>query len=284
MYLCIDIFIEHFGNKESIGKTRGIYLTIINIAWVLSPIVTATIITNEGGYKAIYLIALVTMMLTTIALTLSVKNFKDRIYTRTPFLKTYKFLKENRHMMAVTVINFILQFFYAWMVVYTPIYLIEHLGFTWDKIGIIFTIMLVPFVIFGLPVGILIDKYNVKKRTLLYMGFLIIALSTALISFTTSSNLALWALILFTTRTGASIIETTSEIYFFTHVKEEDAYLLGLFRDMAPLAYLVAPLFATMIFYFLPFRYLFIILSAILLSGIYYVKQLKHNHESSLSN
>lgn len=51
------------------------------------------------------------------------------------------------------------------------------------------------------------------------------------------------------TRMGASIIETTSEIYFFTHTKEEDAFLLGVFRDMTP-AYIVAPLVSTAIFIF----------------------------------
>src|SRR5574343_531078 len=107
-------------------------------------------------------------------------------------------------MMAVNIINFILQFFYAWMVVYTPIYLYEHMRFTWDSIGVIFTIMLAPFVIFGLPVGILIDKYHVKKRTLLYIGFVIISLATFMISFIESKDIALWALVLFLTRTGAS--------------------------------------------------------------------------------
>jgi MFS family permease len=220
----------------------------------------------------------------TIGLTFSVKTFKDKTYKKTPFLETYRYLKTNHHILAITIINFILQFFYVWMVVYTPIYLYEHIGLGWSQIGIIFTIMLIPFIIFGLPIGILIDKYHVRKRTLLYIGFIIISVSTFFIAGITTKSVILWAIVLFITRMGASIIETTSEIYFFTHIKEEEAYLLSVFRDMTPVAYIIAPLISTLIFVFLPFKFLFIILSIILLSGLYYIPHLKHNHEHLLSD
>jgi MFS family permease len=278
---CIDIFIEHFGNKKTIGKNRGLYLTIINLAWMLSPLLTSFLITREGGYKTIYILAFITTIIMTLGLLFSVQKFKDKSYKKTPFLETYQYLKTNHHMLAITIINFILQFFYAWMVVYTPIYLYQHIGLGWGQIGIIFTIMLSPFVIFGIPVGILVDKYHVRKRTLLYIGFVIISISTFLISMITTKSVVLWSLILFVTRFGASIIETTSEIYFFTHVREEEAYLLSVFRDMTPVAYIVAPLLSTVIFIFLPFKFLFIILSIILLSGLYYIPKLMHNHESA---
>ncbi len=278
----IDIFIEHFGDPKTIGKTRGLYLTIISLAWMVSPLITALLIGSGGGYLAIYAIAFFVTALTTIGLSLSVRKFRDKSYRKTPFLETYRYLKTNKHMLAITLINFILQFFFVWMVVYTPIYLIEHLGFTWDQIGVVFTIMLAPFVIFGLPVGILIDKYHVKKRTLLAIGFIIMSISTLSIAYISTTSVALWALVLFTTRVGASIVEATSEIYFFTHVREEDAYLLGVFRDMTPVAYMVAPLLGSLVFIFLPFKSLFTILAIFVLAGLYYVTKLKHSHGPEL--
>jgi MFS family permease len=282
IFLCLDIFIEHFGNPATIGKTRGLYLTILNIAWVLSPLITALLITQEGGYVAIYILGLIATAIMTIGLFFSVKTFHDQTYKRTPFLETYRYLKTNRHMLAITIINFILQFFFAWMVVYTPIYLHQHIGFGWDQIGVMFTVMLVPFVIFGLPIGILIDRYHISKRLLLYIGFVIMSAATIAIPFITIKSLALWSLVLFLTRVGASIIETTSETYFFTHIKEEDAYLLGVFRDMAPVAYIIAPLLATLFFTAFPFKYLFIALGIIVLAGFHYIPRLKHNHENIL--
>lgn len=284
IFLCLDIFIEHFQDKNIIGKTRGIHLTILSIAWMLSPLITSFLITKEGGYQAIYLLAFVATILMTIVLFFSVRTFEDSVYKKTPFLETYRYLKTNPHMMAITMINFLLQFFYAWMVVYTPIYLFNHIGLGWAEIGIIFTIMLSPFVIISLPIGILIDKYHIKKRSLLYIGLIIMSLSTLIIAFLSTNSIYVWALILFLTRVGASITEATAEIYFFTHIQEEDTYLLGIYRDMTPVSYIIAPMLATLIFLYLPFNYLFLILSLILLAGLYYIPKLKHNHEYPISN
>lgn len=281
---CIDIFIEHFSDPSKTGKTRGLYLTIINIAWVLSPLIAAFMITREGGYKAIYILAFLMVSLMTIGLVFSVKTFKDKKYTKTPFIETFKYLKTNKNIFSIVSISFLLQFFYAWMVVYTPIYLIEHLGFTWDQLGVLFTIMLAPFVLLGYPIGILIDKYHFNKRKILYVGFTIIIISTASISFITSTSLTLWALVLFATRVGASIIETTGEIYFFSHVGPEDSNLLSIYRDMNPVAYIIAPLVATIIFLVLPFQSLFIILGLIMVSGFYLIPKLIHNHGNIIPN
>jgi len=275
---CIDIFIEHFSDRINTGKTRGAYLTIINTAYMLSPLIAAFMITKEGGYKAIYLLAFLMVALMTIGLVFSVKTFKDGTYKREPFFQTLKYLRINKHMFSIVFINLLLQFFFAWMVVYTPIYLINHLNFNWSQVGIIFTIMLAPFVFLGLPIGYIIDKYHVSKRKLLSIGFVIMILSTISISFMSSTSVIFWGIILFATRIGASIIETTGEIYFFSHITDEDAYLLGIYRDMYPVAYIIAPVIATLIFIILPFNYLFIILGIIMLSGFYFISKLKNNH------
>jgi MFS family permease len=275
---CIDIFIEHFGTPKTVGSTRGFYLTITNLAWIASPILSGFLITHGGGYRAIYIVAFIMTIIMSLGMFLFIKKFKDKTYVKTPFLKIYKFLKTNRHIRAITFINFILQFFFAIMIIYIPIYLNTHINLGWEKLGAIFTIMLLPFVIFSIPIGKLIDKYHVHKRFLLNIGFLIMAISTIVISQIDSTSVIFWGIILFMTRTGAAIIETTSEIYFFTHVREEDAYLLSIFRDMHPVAYVVAPILGSLFILFFPFKYLFIALGIFTLVGLYYVTQLKHNH------
>ena len=65
------------------------------------------------------------------------------------------------------------------MVIYTPIYLHEHIGLPWSDIGIIFTIMLLPFVLFEFPAGKLADgKWGEKEPPII--GIILIAVSTAL--------------------------------------------------------------------------------------------------------
>jgi MFS family permease len=91
-----------------------------------------------------------------------------------------------------------------------------------------------------------------------------------------STNVALWAFILFMTRLGAVTLETVSEVYFFTHVREEEAFILSIFRDMTPLAYIIAPLLGTLFLSFFPFKYLFLALGILMLTAFYYIKLLKH--------
>lgn len=279
VFFCIDIFIEHLSDRNTTGRIRGIYLTISNVAWMLSPLIFGFLITKEGGYKSIYILAFLVMIVMSLVTLFSIRRFEDRKYERMPFSETLKFLNKNNHLRAIIIINFLVQFFFSWMVVYTPIYLTEHIGLSWDQIGIIFTVMLAPFVILSLPIGILIDKYHVKKRVLILIGTIILVISTASITFTDSKSVLLWAVILFLTRVGASAIETTSEIYFFTHVKEEESNILSLFRDMQPLSYLIGPLFGTILLGIIPFKHLFLSLGIIMLLTLYFIKKLKHHHE-----
>jgi MFS family permease len=282
-FFCIDIFIEHFGNNKTIGKTRGLYLTTLNVAWVFSPLLASFLI-EGGGYKAIYSISFLMVSIMTIGLVFLTKDFQDKTYRKTPFLETFKYLKTNAQMLSILTINFLLQFFYVWMVIYTPIYLYNYIGFNWHQIGIIFTIMLLPFVLLELPVGMLIDKYNLNKKVLLYIGFSVMICSTFLISIISVPDIVLWAIILFITRVGASIIESTAEIYFFSNVKEEDANLLGLYRDMVPVSYIIAPIIATLVFIIFPYKYLFVILSIIIATSFIYIPKLKQKYENNLPN
>jgi MFS family permease len=284
VFLCIDIFIQHFGNPLTIGKTRGLYLMIISLAWMISPLITVAFIDKAGGYIYVYILSFITAIIMIFGLLFSVKTFKDKVYKKTPFIETFRELKKNKHILAITIINFLLQFFYAWMIIYTPLYLHEHIGLKWEQIGIIFAIMLSPFVLFNMPIGIIIDKKYIRKRTLLYMGIIIMSLSTLFIPFISTQSIIIWALLLFITRTGASLIETTSEIYFFSHIKEEDASMLSIFRDMNPIAFIIAPLLSTLVFIFLPFEYLFIILGIIILIGLYYIPHLKRSHDIQIPN
>ncbi len=284
-FFCIDIFVEHFSNRDALMKTRGIYLTMYNIGWLASPFITGFLTLQGNGYNAVYEVSLALAIITMVGLMIWIPSFDDATYNKVPFMQAYKFLRTKHHLASINIINFILHFFYVWMVIYTPIYLIEHIGFTWKSLSIIFTIMLAPFVIMPITLGYLVEKYKLHKTKLIRLGILIMSIGAMSISFIKIDSVILWAMILFITRVGAATVEAVSELYFFTHVKEEDAHLLSLFRDMSPLAYLIAPLLGTAVLTLLPFKYLFIVLGLLILSALYYIPKLRHSQdELHLSN
>ena len=165
--------------------------------------------------------------------------------------------------------QFILRFFFAWMVIYMPIYLHVHIGFSWSEIGIMFAIMLLPFALLELPAGKIADRWLGEKE-ILSAGFLIAALFTILVSFITSNNFFIWTATLFMMRVGASLIEIMTESYFFKHVQGDDNNIISFFRITRPAAYIIGPIVASIALIFLDLRFIFIILGLILFSGLYY--------------
>lgn len=269
----LDIFIEDFSKKSSIGTLRGFYLMIINLAWVVAQVISGSVI-NKSSFSGIYLLAAGFIILAMLVFILLLRHFQDPGYNKVRVLETIKTFIRNKNISKIYSSSLILNFFYAWMIIYTPIYLHEYMGFGWDKIGIIFSIMLIPFVILDFPLGKLSDKIGEKK--MLIVGFLVISISTLIIPFIKESILWVWALVLFATRVGAATIETMNESYFFKVVKEEDADEISFFRNSLSVSFVVAPLLATLILLLVPsFEYLFFILGAILLGGLCVALRLK---------
>lgn len=262
----LDIFIEDFSKNSNIGKFRGIYLTIINGAWIVAQLISGSIIA-KSSFKGIYLFSAIFIALFSFLFILFLHNFKDPEYKKMSVLKTLKFFIKNRAISKIYLIYFLLRFFYAWMVIYTPIYLHEYLGFGWSQIGIIFTIMLIPFVILDYPLGKLSDKIGEKK--MLIIGFFINIIFTLLIPLISEPRVWIWAIILFGTRVGSATIEAMSEIYFFKKIDAENSEAISFFRNTYSLSFVIAPIIATPILFLIPsFKYLFFILGAIMLVGL----------------
>ncbi len=263
-----DIYIEHFSEDGNTGSIRGIFLTIINLSWVISPIAAGYLLSNSDFWK-LYLLSSLVLFPTLILIYFNFKNIPDNHYDHPPFWKTLKEIWENKSVYKIFVLSFLLQFFFGWMVIYMPIYLNGHIGFTWDKIGIIFTMMLLPYILFELPLGKLSDS-RFGEKEFLTIGLVIIGISTMVMSFIDSKNFLVWAAILFTTRIGASFIEISSESYFFKQVDDTDTNLISFFRNARPLAYIISPLVATIVLRLLPYQYLFLVLGIIMLAGLRY--------------
>ncbi len=273
IFASLDIFIENFSKNSETGSLRGFYLTVINLAWIIAQIISGSIIA-KSSFSGIYLLGSGFIILVICIFIFFLRDFKDPEYKKVPILKTIKSFIQNKHISYIYLSNLMLQFFYAWMVIYTPIYLHEYIGFGWDKIGIIFSIMLIPFVLLDFPLGKLSDKIGEKK--MLTIGFSIIILSVFIMPFIKESTPWIWALILFTTRIGAATVEVMNESYFFKVIKKEDADEISFFRNAPYVAYIVAPALAFPLLFILPsFEYLFFILSAIMLIGFFVSLRLK---------
>lgn len=269
----LDVLLEQYSTDTDTGSTRGLYMTAFSLAWLVSPFLAGRILElYPGQYDFIFFLTLPPLLiaLLLIIFTLKEKDRKD-FKISTPWLALRRLWhsrsSNDSDIKNILVVDFVLHFFYAIMVVYSPIYLRQIVGLSWQSIGIIFTFMLLPFVIFEAPLGKLADKYFGEKEIMM-ASLIIMIVATAAIPLIGGTGLISWAIILFLTRTGAAGTEIMKETYLFKKIDSENADIVAASRNNIPLAYLVGPAFGTIFTIFLPLSWIFPALALILIGGI----------------
>lgn len=263
----LDELLEICSKNCLMGKMRGLYLSTIGLAWIISQAISIKIL-SKFSFSAIYFIAFIIMAIFFLITFWNLKNLKDPKYDKVLLWQSFKNFFINKNLTRAYKINFILQFFYVWMIIYTPIYLYAHLGFSWKEIATMFTIMLLPFVLIQFPLGEYSDK--IGERKMLMFGFFISSIATLSLFFIEKHEVWIWALALFCTRVGAAITEVMSDVYFFKHINKKNDEFISIFRNARSIAFILAPLIAYIIFLLTPsFNYIFLILGTLMLYGIY---------------
>jgi len=272
IYLGLDIIIEHWSENNNQGVVRGIYLTALSVAFMCAPIIGGFLM-DRLGFTALYSLSVIMLAPVFIIIALVLPSITHTHASKANILGLAKKFLRHPDFSAVFCINFILQFFYCWMVIYTPLYLHEQLGIHWDIIGQLFTIMLSAFVVSEYIVGRIADRFRIE-RGLMITGLVIIGIATLFVAKAPVMTFWVLAATLFLTRIGASIIEVSTESYFFRRVNHEDTGSIGFFRNTYPFAYIIAPILSSVILKFAPLWTLFIVLGIICFLGILVAKDI----------
>lgn len=274
VFIKLDLLLEKFTDNENTGKVRSIYFTFYNIGFLLAPSISGMII-EKFNYNFVYWLAALILIPTLILFSINQKKVDKKIeYKKSNVFKEFKLLCKNKNLRGVFIVALILQLFFSMVVVYMPIYLHQNLGIGWESLGPIFSLMLLPFILFEIPAGNLADKYFGEKEMLI-IGLLILSASLFLFYYISVPTLWIWAVVLFLSRVGAALIEAMRESYFFKMVDAEDIDLINIFRVTSPLGYIIGPALAVLILTFLPIQYLFLFMSTIVLLSLFFVFPIK---------
>jgi len=274
LWINMDVFVEEFSSDKTTGNTRTFYYTILNIGWVFSPLVVGYLV-GADNYRLIYFASAMMAVPIFFLILSQKKSLHDKVkYEHHSSWLTLKKVWHSVSLRGIYAAAFLLQIFYVSAVVYLPIYLNKDLGFTWATLGWMFTFMLLPFLLFEIPMGKLADKYSNEKHILM-LGFLILSSAVALWYFAESTSPIAWASMLFLSRCGASLIEAMRETYFFKVVDAKDIDYINLFRNVGPAGYLVGTGLSVLVLRFFTIKELFLFTAIILLSGIYFSLRLK---------
>ncbi len=265
MWVDLDVLLESCSRDLKTGKIRGAYLTIMNAGYLIAPLI-AGILISRWGIRSVFFVAALTLIVVILIAVLKLKKVTDCEIEDPGFFLLMKKVFRRKNVLRIYYISFLLELFFALMIVYTPLYLLE-LGFSWAKIGGMFSIMLIPFVLLQYPAGVLADK-KYEEKDMIIGALLLMAASTTIIFFIHSHEYFIWAAILFATRIGASLIEILRDSYFYKRIDQIDVDIVDFFRSVRPMAYILGLAVAAPLVYFAHIRYIFLFVGLMMLTGI----------------
>jgi MFS family permease len=246
-------------SPDGAGTARSAFLTAWNFAIILSPLVVAAILASQGGtYEHVFLLAGVSVGMLGVLFS---SKWAVAMTAKQPeaFFATVSCLSHDEDLRATIFGHFLLYLFFVWAPLYTPIYLHVVLGIPWSTLGPIFAIILIPYIVLEYPIGWLADNVLGDKEMML-AGFLLAGGALAALgSVTTATSITTIVVILFISRIGTSLVESTNEAHFFRRVSAKDINSVSIFRGVWPLANLVAPLIGSAVLLFGSYPLLFFV-------------------------
>lgn len=272
-----DIFMEDLVGveEETTGNRRGLLLSIMSLTGALAALFSGFLIgSGTPRFSLAYTIATLILIPYLIIIMRSFKTFKDPAYDDPKLLNAFSNFWHLPDIRNVFFAHFLLQIFFAAMVIYSPLYLATIIGFNWIEIGQILFIGLLAYVVLEYWIGVIADRYLGEKE-MMGFGFVIMAIATSWFTFLGHTTITLWMFAMFMTRVGASFVETTTEVYFFKHLDGKNADLVSFFRLTRPLSYVVTALLGTMVLSLMPFKFFFLILGFLMIPGLFFTMKLK---------
>ena len=268
LYSLLDLFIEQKidGAEGITGRVRGIYLTLINVAYTIGPIIAALIITLLS-FAHLYVFAALMCFVFLVLLHTTTRSFIDPKYPRVNLHYIIRTALKERLAAKIFIINFLLQLRYAVIIIYLAVYLHQILGFPLGIVGLMVSIANIPFLMVQFPLGLIADRYLGEKEITI-LGFLMTCAGAFALAFITTNSIVTMTAILMLMFTGATVIEIMSESYFFKHIKSRHDAHLTAFRMLSPLSYIIAPILTTVIMFFLPMNFVFAAVAFVCLLGI----------------
>ena len=273
----MDLLINEETPANETGSIRGRYLAFQSLVWVIGPLIVGFITDHLGGRTNLYILAFL-LLVALIILTGSLKKM--------PIMALPKHVPQPSHhilhkRVSAFVNTFILNSFYALMIIGMPVYLTKSAGWNWSHIGLTFTLMLTTFPLVQFPLGKYLDTHKKEFRNLSSLSLIIMALSAVGIIIVAPVSYIFATILFITSRIGAATLEVTSDTAFFSTVSDQHKNLIAWYRALVPISYTIIP-FCSIFIKFYQTR-IFILAAIMGCVAIYYVRSNTKNIKHTLN-
>ena len=271
LYICLNIFIESFSKHAETGSIRGLFLALLNMGVLISPLIGGSIL-SRSSFETLYIVAACMLVPFLFFLHKYLKHIKEPAYHRIDMTEALQRAWNNKDLRAALIADLVLECFYSVMIIYSPIYL-STLGIPLTTtLTVIIPLALIPLVVLPYELGFLADK-RFGEKELMVVGLLLLAATTFMCVTVTSRDPLVWVAIFLVSRIGASCVETMAFTYYFKKVGPEDASLTALFSNNRSIATIFVGLTGIFISPFIVDRpqLMFVILGCTIVMSVFYV-------------
>ncbi len=271
LYISLNVFIESFSKHTNTGSIRGLFLAILSLGILISPLFGGMLLAHFS-FSILYTITALILIPYLFFLHKYLSHIKEPAYHSVNVFEAAGKVFRNKNLRAAIIAELTVQSFYAVMIIYSPLYL-SAIGVPLTLyLTIILPIALLPLVILPYELGLLADR-KFGEKEMLIIGLLILTVTTFCCVIITTPDIRVWAILLLVSRVGASFVETMAFSYYFKKVDPHDPSLTALFINMHGLSTLIVGTVGVAVAPFLSNRpqLMFIILGCCILWSISYV-------------
>lgn len=264
--IMIDVVLEAYSVDGVTGRLRGLYLSVYNFGVMVGPLVSMYILA-EYGFATIFAAEVMVYVGMFLTVFVALNNIRGHVKRQRLSLgKIVRTFRARSDLTAIYAVSLALRFFYAAMTVYMPLYLLGR-GMSPMEVGVVFAVMLVPFILLQYPAGVLADK-KYGEQEIIIIGLLIMIGATLWMWLTRRTDAATWMAILTVSRIGAALVETMEDSYFYKQINANDVALINFFRTTRPLAYIVCMILLGVTLMFFSIQAIFLVIALVLTAAL----------------
>lgn len=275
LFVSLNVFMESFSAHANVGSIRGLFLAVFHVGILISPVIGGYVL-SVSTFAVLYILAALVLIPYLFLVHHYLGHIKDPAYHTIDLFDALRKTFKNKNLRAAVTAKFLVECFYAVMVIYSPVYL-ATLGIPLTTyLGFIIPVALIPLVILPYELGYLADtKYGEKEMMLI--GLLTLTVTAFVCVLLTTSNVLIWALVLLISRIGASLVDTMAYTYYFKKIGPEDSSFTALFTNMTSMAVVVTGIVGIAVAPFLVERpqLMFVVLGCAIAWGVTVVLPMK---------
>jgi len=249
------LIIKNKSPKKSLSKNEGFVYTFRNMAWVIGPLI-AGYVASRYSIRMVFVLASIIIFIGFIGF--QIIKIKDKNIKKTAdgnIIKNFSAFFKNKDRVFAYIIGGGVNLWWVLIYLFIPLFMIRN-GLSTLWIGYFLFAVALPLILFEYWFGKLAGKIGFKK--IFKIGFLIPCLFALACFFMTNIYIILLLLVL--ASIGLSMLEPTTESYFFDILKGKQALrFYGPYNTTIGINRFIGKIVPSIFLIFLPFKFVFLI-------------------------